>query len=247
MLPGAGVRKIVIATNIAETSITIDDVAWVLDFGRHKETRYAPQSHMQARCAPLRRRRAAHLARRARQGARQPRAIAAACNFGRVAHVRYYSLLLPILCVQYVQRTDLCWTPNLTPPRSNWWRTGARAPARASAAAARGASRPAPACGCTRAGSTTRSWTSTRRAPPALSLSLLSGGPDGSCSTGTPPRPGPDAAGQTGACWLKQAHCRTRLGALKGARTQEPPFHPTRGRARGLPARARVPEVLCQG
>ncbi|KAK9844162.1 hypothetical protein WJX81_006552 [Elliptochloris bilobata] len=45
--PPDGVRKIVIATNIAETSITIDDVTWVVDLGRHKETRYSPQSHMQ--------------------------------------------------------------------------------------------------------------------------------------------------------------------------------------------------------
>ena len=35
-----GTRKIVVATNVAETSITIDDVTCVLDFGRVKEMRY---------------------------------------------------------------------------------------------------------------------------------------------------------------------------------------------------------------
>ena len=36
----AGHRKIVVATNVAETSITIDDVAFVIDSGRVKEMRY---------------------------------------------------------------------------------------------------------------------------------------------------------------------------------------------------------------
>lgn len=44
--PPTGVRKVVLATNIAETAITIDDVAFVVDTGRMKENRYDPLKRM---------------------------------------------------------------------------------------------------------------------------------------------------------------------------------------------------------
>ena len=46
--PPPGARKIVLATNIAETSITIDDVAFVIDCGRMKEKRFDPSTRMES-------------------------------------------------------------------------------------------------------------------------------------------------------------------------------------------------------
>ncbi|KZT65131.1 P-loop containing nucleoside triphosphate hydrolase protein [Daedalea quercina L-15889] len=44
--PPEGVRRIILATNIAETSVTIPDVVYVVDTARVKEQRYDPDRHI---------------------------------------------------------------------------------------------------------------------------------------------------------------------------------------------------------
>lgn len=44
--PPQGKRKVVVATNVAETSITIEDIVAVIDSGRVKETNYDPTSNI---------------------------------------------------------------------------------------------------------------------------------------------------------------------------------------------------------
>ncbi|KAL8151665.1 hypothetical protein V2J09_021473 [Rumex salicifolius] len=44
--PPENIRKVIVATNVAETSLTIDDVVYVIDSGKHKENRYDPKKKL---------------------------------------------------------------------------------------------------------------------------------------------------------------------------------------------------------
>ena len=46
--PPEGVTKIVLSTNIAETSVTIDDIVFVIDCGLMKEKRYDASKSMES-------------------------------------------------------------------------------------------------------------------------------------------------------------------------------------------------------
>ncbi|KAI7957273.1 hypothetical protein MJO28_004368 [Puccinia striiformis f. sp. tritici] len=46
--PAKGVRRVILSTNIAETSVTIPDVVFVVDTGKIKEKRFDPQRHLSA-------------------------------------------------------------------------------------------------------------------------------------------------------------------------------------------------------
>ncbi|WOO80898.1 Putative DEAH-box ATP-dependent helicase [Vanrija pseudolonga] len=70
-IPTAPKRKIVVATNVAETSVTIDDVVYVVDSGRVKETQYDADNGMQ-RLVECWTSRASGRQRRGRAGRTQP-------------------------------------------------------------------------------------------------------------------------------------------------------------------------------
>ncbi|KAF9454218.1 P-loop containing nucleoside triphosphate hydrolase protein [Macrolepiota fuliginosa MF-IS2] len=63
--------KIIVATNVAETSITIDDIVYVIDSGKVKETRYTPETDL-TRLEETLITRAAARQRRGRAGRMQP-------------------------------------------------------------------------------------------------------------------------------------------------------------------------------
>ena len=46
-VPEYGIRKIIIATSIAETSITIEDVVYVIDCGKTKLSRFDLENNIQ--------------------------------------------------------------------------------------------------------------------------------------------------------------------------------------------------------
>ncbi|PLW12732.1 hypothetical protein PCANC_18157 [Puccinia coronata f. sp. avenae] len=46
--PPEGVRRVILSTNIAETSVTIPDVVFVVDTGKIKEKRFDPERHLSA-------------------------------------------------------------------------------------------------------------------------------------------------------------------------------------------------------
>lgn len=69
--PPHGLRKVVAATNVAETSITIDDIVAVIDTGRVKETSFDPANNM-VKLAEVWASRAACKQRRGRAGRVRP-------------------------------------------------------------------------------------------------------------------------------------------------------------------------------
>ena len=91
-------RKIVVATNVAETSVTIPDVVYVVDGGRVKETQYDAETGMQ-RLVECWTSRASGRQRRGRAGRTQPGQVRRSNSKAHVSVINF---------IQGGQRTTLC-------------------------------------------------------------------------------------------------------------------------------------------
>lgn len=84
--PAPGVRRIVLSTNVAESSVTIPDVVYVVDAGRVKETRYDPGRRMSSLVSAWAGK--SNLHQRAGRAGRHREGV----YYGLMSHMRYEAL-----------------------------------------------------------------------------------------------------------------------------------------------------------
>lgn len=126
--PPKGKRKVIAATNVAETSITIEDIVAVIDTGRVKETSYDPKDNMvrlqevwasQAACKQRRGR-----AGRVRAGAcyklytRKAESSMAARPEAEIRRVPLEQLCLSVKAVKGIDDVAMFLANTITPPES---------------------------------------------------------------------------------------------------------------------------------
>ncbi|KAG2600990.1 hypothetical protein PVAP13_5KG562300 [Panicum virgatum] len=97
--PPAGVRKIILSTNIAETAVTIDDVVFVIDSGRMKEKSYDPYNNVST----------LHASWVSKANARQREGRAGRCQAGICYHLysRFRAASLPNYQIPEIKRMPI--------------------------------------------------------------------------------------------------------------------------------------------
>jgi len=97
--PPAGVRKIILSTNIAETAVTIDDVVFVIDSGRMKEKSYDPYNNVST----------LHASWVSKASARQREGRAGRCQPGTCYHLysRFRASSLPDYQIPEIKRMPI--------------------------------------------------------------------------------------------------------------------------------------------
>ena len=122
-------RRIILATNIAETSLTVPGVTAVVDTGTHKVARYDPERAIDS-LEPERISRDSADQRAGRGGASRPRASPGACGIGREASTapgarhspdRFFGPLLDVLAWGGDARTLDWFNPPATEALAAGW------------------------------------------------------------------------------------------------------------------------------